>query len=48
MAFINYSYLVGVVKAVVHKSGDERGLADALLPEKDQFELPQRIPEIAS
>lgn len=35
--------LVGVVETVIHEPGDERGLANRLLPKEDQLEFPQRI-----
>ena len=40
-------YLVGIVEAVIHEPGDERGLAHALLPEEHQLELPQRVAEVS-
>ena len=42
------SCLISVVKWVIHKPGDERGLAHALLSQEDKLELPQRVagPEV--
>ena len=41
------SYLVSVVKTVVHESGDQGGLPHTLLPEEHEFKLPQRVSEVS-
>ena len=41
------THLISIIEAVVHEPCDEWGLPDALLPQKHQFELPQRIAEIS-
>ena len=40
-------YLVGVIKTVVHKPRDQRGLPYALLPEEHQLEFPERVAEVS-
>ncbi len=40
-------YLIRVVERVVHEPGDEGRLAHGLLAQEDEFELAQRIPELA-
>ena len=41
------SYLIRIVKAVIHEPSDEGGLSHALFAKKHQFEFSERVSKVA-